>query len=770
MKNKFLLVAFLSFCLPSLLIGQRRLDLTNYKMVWNDEFEYSSVNDIFDSPNPKWTPNAPWTNCFSSNGVTYGYYSREDMSLSNGNIILKSKPHTARSCGGATVTQSVSELWSTYDEDYPDALTGAKGFNYGIFEIKAKLPDIDGDYSAFWLWNGYWQSGGNEDSHLSCREELPGWEIDVFEAKKNNGKFDYFSTIQPNGNAVPSCTGCSVWYNFANSNPSNTFHTYTLAWTPTAITWFIDGVEIRTQTTGLVPFKLNLILGVFNWNNNSGGDFVIDYVRLYRPTFTNTTLTDGYLWTDYYDPSRAAYKSAWPSYMTSNGWFNYPTTGNTINANATALINSSINGPKLYYSIGNNLYSARIANDGLTTISGILANNVGGNISADESHSKIYYKSTDNDIYVYYYSSGSWHLGLIDYMNLYPNDVASDVLYVEENSSHPARIYYRDTSNILSYFEYCSTDGQFYLHKTNVNNIKGSLVAAKSPAGKLYYQGTDNHIYNVWKYTSSTASCNSNTVTSWNFGSLDYPYLSANADCAGDIAVSPNGERIYFRDVNDQLSYYTMVSSAFVNTKTGINNVRGKIRINEDDKIYYISTNNKVWNYYKRYLPHSGEEWIAAPLVHTNSNQVLNLLEVTTTSPTQVLYLKETKTYSGNYNLNYFKWASNVGIVNPVCDNDHTSELNNFFKKDLKPQVQSTVSSSIIYPNPNSGAFSLQNPFKYDASFRIFDTRGKIVSYGATIQADSELSLDFPELGNGLYILEISSKDIVKRLKFNIQK
>jgi len=766
MKSKILLTTFLSMLLPYILIGQRLLDLTNYKMVWNDEFNYTSVNDIFSGPNPKWRYDPGWGPCFPE---TNGYYSTENMSLVNGCIVLESKPKSSINCTSAS--QTTSQLWSTYDSDYPDNNTHTKGFNYGIFEIRAKLPDKDGDYSAFWFWNDYWQAG-NIDSGLNCAKPAhPGWEIDVFEATKFNNDFNFFSTIQPNGNSIPKCTGCSTWYDFSNPKAADkdTFHVYTLAWTPTAITWFIDGVEIRTQTTGLVPYKLQMILSLFNYNGNVSDKFEIDYVRLYRPLNTPSIGPNGSLWTHYEDLARIAWTNEWPNYMTTEGWFNYNIRSNSISPNSTCLLNSSTYGPTLFYTVGTNLYSANIANNGITSFSGILASNVGGNMTPDETTVKFYYKSTDNDIYIYYYFNGNWLIGLVDWEGLYPNDVASDVLFVKENEFHPSRIYYRNTSNVLCYYEYCATNSKFYHHKTTINFIKGSLAAAKIPAGKLFFQGTDNHIYNVWQYWNSSSPCNNNLVPTWAYDAIDSPYLASNGDCAGDIVVSPDGKKIYFRDTNSQLSYYTLGTSGYVNTKTGINNVLGKIRINEDDSLYYVSTDHKIWNYYKRKnvpLINGSEQWLAAPLVHTNSNPVLTHLEVTTTKPTQVLHFKQQNDPTQKFHLNYFKWVPNMGVVNPPCDNDRASENKNYFKQNAEPISEKHEIKNIIYPNPNSGKFQLINPFSSDAEYKILDNHGRILTEGNI--GDQEASINLPHLVSGLYIVEISSKTGQIRTKLNV--
>jgi hypothetical protein len=310
-------------------------------------------------------------------------------------------------------------------------------------------------------------------------------------------------------------------------------------------------------------------------------------------------------------------------------------------------------------------------------------------------------------------------------------------------------------------------------HTTNVTGVvAGSLVAANIPAGKLFYKGGDNHIYNVWKYWSSNASCNSVAVTDWSFSCLDYPYLSSNADCASDITISPDGNRIYFRSTTNELSYYEGTPSGWVKTITGIQNVGGKIRMNENDKLYYISTNSKAWNYYKRSAPaiNGSDQWIASPLIELNSNPVMNQLEVTTTPPTEVLYFSQV-TAPSTYQINYLKWEPNMGVVNPTCDSVGNSKINVYFRKGngIQDQLNETENSNIIYPNPTTGMFTVINPFIEDAIIKIADQYGQIV-YGPTnISSVGNAQIDLSSVKKGIYYIDISNDLSSKKSKLVIQ-
>ncbi|MEM8979577.1 MAG: family 16 glycosylhydrolase [Pseudomonadota bacterium] len=136
----------------------------------------------------------------------------------------------------------------------------------GYVEIRADVPDQQGFLSAFWMLpeDGSWSS-----------------EIDVFEILGSST-----DTLHTN-----------VWENgvgdqesISTTDLSTGFHTYGLQWTDSEVTWFLDGVEVRSEAISLTSdMYLALSLAVdTTWTGDVDAttDFSdplqVDYIRYYE--------------------------------------------------------------------------------------------------------------------------------------------------------------------------------------------------------------------------------------------------------------------------------------------------------------------------------------------------------------------------------------------------------------------------------------------------------------------------------------------------------
>lgn len=196
-------------------------------------------------------------------------------------------------------------------EDFPninptgDTIPG--GYLYGMFEISCRLPKAYGQFPAFWLCgNNSWPP-----------------EIDIFEY--HNGKEgqrvstsvhwnnpDYLSlsdSLKKSTKIAHNLVQQDDYYKFYDYTAQ--FHTFNLVWTPTRISWFYDGQELKTDTIAEHIHGYLDSIGILNttnnlyelckWNKmdvliNSGlnypkmGDttinkdlFLIDYIKIYKP-------------------------------------------------------------------------------------------------------------------------------------------------------------------------------------------------------------------------------------------------------------------------------------------------------------------------------------------------------------------------------------------------------------------------------------------------------------------------------------------------------
>lgn len=175
----------------------------------------------------------------------------------------------------------------------PSGDTSQAGLLYGMFEIRCKLPAGSGQYPSFWL------SGDN------------AWppEIDAFEFNGSHPKV-FFSTVHwPNPAFAADTTAAQdssrgQMYAFRRRKYlTKSFHTWTVVWTPSQVTWFLDDKELYTDsvaahipgslTPGTNPYELGkyrkmdlIINSVLNYPDSAATvfePFIIDYIRVYRP-------------------------------------------------------------------------------------------------------------------------------------------------------------------------------------------------------------------------------------------------------------------------------------------------------------------------------------------------------------------------------------------------------------------------------------------------------------------------------------------------------
>lgn len=160
---------------------------------------------------------------------------------------------------------------------------GKKAFQYGRFEVRAKLAIGKGVWPAFWLL------GNNIDQ--------VGWplcgEIDVLEyvGRSPQEIFTSLHTKAAHGDDANTKTT-------RIENIEEGFHTYTADWTEDQIAFYVDGQNVYTFAPKVKsqevwpynqPFYLLLNLAV---GGNFGGkevdhsvfpqEFVIDYIRVYQ--------------------------------------------------------------------------------------------------------------------------------------------------------------------------------------------------------------------------------------------------------------------------------------------------------------------------------------------------------------------------------------------------------------------------------------------------------------------------------------------------------
>jgi beta-glucanase (GH16 family) len=239
------------------------VDLSSFHLTFDDEF-----NSFSASPNGSGTTweTKYWWGGRTLNGVDYyldpsvGGLGQTPYSISNGVLDIHAQPTSPElKADGVTSTFTTGQI-DTHNSFSQE---------YGYFEMRAQVSNSYGTNNAFWLMpmSGPWPP-----------------EVDVTEVLGRDPKTDFMTNHTDASNPTShggTATGVDL---------SQGFHTYGLMWTPTTLTFYLDGVAeytTPTQPDEHQPMYLLATLGVgSSWPGNPdpanfSADMKIDYIRAY---------------------------------------------------------------------------------------------------------------------------------------------------------------------------------------------------------------------------------------------------------------------------------------------------------------------------------------------------------------------------------------------------------------------------------------------------------------------------------------------------------
>lgn len=195
----------------------------NLRLVFSSNFSGSTLNHAI------WDTCYPWADeavgCKNYGSPEYEWYLPSQVHVSHGllELVAQQLPTKGRSASGTPETYSCrSGMVTTYP--------GFR-FKYGYLQVVARLPSTEG------LWSALWMAASNLK-----------WppEIDLIEywGRKTNSIGVYFHPLGgPRIAAYPRL-----------SNLSSGWHTFAVDWTPTQVTWFINGQQVLS-TRQYVPHQ-----------------------------------------------------------------------------------------------------------------------------------------------------------------------------------------------------------------------------------------------------------------------------------------------------------------------------------------------------------------------------------------------------------------------------------------------------------------------------------------------------------------------------------
>jgi beta-glucanase (GH16 family) len=112
--------------------------------------------------------------------------------------------------------------------------TSRKRFKYGYFEARMKWTKGNGAWPGFWLYS--YQHAIDQDQ---CKTRAG--EIDVMEGQGSEPRV-FYGTVHSNTNGCsPADDQNGNNYQQVATNLTAGFHSYGVKWTPTRVTWFLDG-------------------------------------------------------------------------------------------------------------------------------------------------------------------------------------------------------------------------------------------------------------------------------------------------------------------------------------------------------------------------------------------------------------------------------------------------------------------------------------------------------------------------------------------------
>jgi beta-glucanase (GH16 family) len=237
---------------------------SQWNIVWSDEFNGTSINT------------ANWTYDLGNsgdNGELEYYTSSTDNAYVDGNGLLHIVA-LKQSIDGFSFTSARLKTQGLYNTP-----------TYGLLQWRAALPEGVGMWPALWLLGSDYPSVG----WPACGE------IDVVENDGATPDFVQGSLHYGTDGEVSQ----TLVYDLPSGESTTNFHIYQLAWSPTTISFIVDGVVYESQVC-MAPFNqpffiiMNVAVGGTYVNSpsvsaiESGTTFpqemLVDYVRVYEQT------------------------------------------------------------------------------------------------------------------------------------------------------------------------------------------------------------------------------------------------------------------------------------------------------------------------------------------------------------------------------------------------------------------------------------------------------------------------------------------------------
>jgi beta-glucanase (GH16 family) len=200
---------------------------------------------------------SPSAGCDNNPAIEKEWYVPSQVGVSGGTLNLTAKQETTQglSTSGAAKTYTCRSGMVTSKPGF--------SFTYGLIQISAKLPYGPGLWPALWL--------------AATNDQWPP-ELDIMEhwySEPQAKVYDHTVGKQYLGGPVSTPGDLSAGFN-----------TYSLLWTKDRVTWYIDGEQVYTTTTGVPQQAMYFIANVADDSTATGactGTMEIQSVKVWQP-------------------------------------------------------------------------------------------------------------------------------------------------------------------------------------------------------------------------------------------------------------------------------------------------------------------------------------------------------------------------------------------------------------------------------------------------------------------------------------------------------
>ncbi len=280
-----------------------QLNLANdYQLMFNDEFGGNSLDPAKWKTHFLWGPYLPINNerqyYVDALGSDSDAGTRTPFVVNDGilSIVARAADDPDSYPIPLTRPDSSDAIWTNFPtfqqfegyqpQDYTSGIiTSYSSFKFanGYAEIRAKIPNGDGLWPAFWLLNGYYVGPQPEIDVMEVRGENPHQIVHSYHRRDMDGSMQMASSTTDSGEPI-------IGY-------ADTFHTYGVRWRHGEIVWYIDGQPTFTYVGDDVSYQLMYVIanlavgGDFNFSPVDESLFAegqgpvsldIDYIRVYQ--------------------------------------------------------------------------------------------------------------------------------------------------------------------------------------------------------------------------------------------------------------------------------------------------------------------------------------------------------------------------------------------------------------------------------------------------------------------------------------------------------